>query len=303
MPSVRQNLQRSGAVHLILNGYLTLIHPLHLLSRRFYKKPANWREHSFTEKLKWRCKHPDPNVDHRKWVDKYRSKQAVSASFAVPTTYDYVRYPADIDTGKLPQTYVMKAAHGWNMNLLVRNRVIEGQIHNKTEAGQPANTPNLRRIAAMWLGSARFDLHKIREVQYRFPEPGILIEEYVPVDYQLEMFLFNGDCRITTVLIPPSDFTVAGNPTFRLYDQDWNLLEPTPNSNDRMYDRSSQYFPPPTAEFLASVKELFGDFDHVRADFIVSRGRHYFGELTFTHNAGKPSLLGHYEDELGQYWL
>ena len=50
-------------------------------------------------------------------------------------------------------------------------------------------------------------------------------------------------------------------------------------------------------------KKLSEDFDYVRVDLYNASGKIYFGELTFTHNAGfskfKPEK---YNKIWGEYW-
>ena len=48
---------------------------------------------------------------------------------------------------KLPETYVMKAAHGWNMNLFVQNGIIINQSQATSHKGELADQKTLHLSA------------------------------------------------------------------------------------------------------------------------------------------------------------
>ena len=272
------------------------------LRRLFYKKPTDWDQFTYLHKVKWRCHNPDPKVDYGKLMDKLRVKEVVGPYFDVPRTYDTVVYPRNIDLEKLPKTYVMKATHGWNMNLLVIDGTIRGQNWDASFFGKSASLENLKKIATQWLTFSTRELLKAQEIQYGYVKPRIIFEEYVAVDYELQMFMFDGICQITMVLIRKFNFLGQPAPRFRLYDNEWCRIDPGSVSAAPKHDNSPKEIPAPDPVFLQRLNLVCKDFDHVRADFLVSNGRPYFSEFTFTHNAGKSSLLGQYEDTLGIFW-
>ena len=50
----------------------------------------------------------------------------------------------------------------------------------------------------------------------------------------------------------------------------------------------------PPRELLEKLLKLCRSIDHVRADFLVSGGKYYFSEFTFTHNGpGGPGAAGY----------
>ena len=295
-------LPRTALIHTILQAYLLITGAFRPLRRLLYKKPADWDQRTYLQKMQWRCKHPDPAVDYAKWVDKYRAKRALADEFNVPQNYAIVERPSDINTEKLPHTYVMKATYGWDMNLLVKEGSIRGQNRDVSDYGKEANRDNLYTISSRWQKSIALDVLRIREIHYQYVTPGVLFEEYIPVDYELQMFLFDGICKITLAVMREFDCTGPSAMRYRLYDEHWVLLDPGSHPNAGLYDRSALEIAAPEPDFLQRLERFCKGFDHVRADFLVSKGKMYFSEFTFTHNAGRPSLLGQYEDELGKFW-
>ena len=263
-----------------------------------YYKPSDWVCWNFHQKIRWRCKHPSPAIDYGLLVDKYRVKDFVRPYFPVAETYQVIRKPNEIDRKRLPASYVMKATHSWNRCMLVVDGRFEGMNRDRKLVGKYANNIYLRILAFRWLWPGKF---LSREVHYRYVRPGILFEEFIdPVDYELQLFLFSGICRMTMVL--KRGFYHRQGTVYRLYDQNWCRLKPGSEDTRSIYDDSLDETPRPGREDFAALRRLCKHMDHVRVDFFVSNGRLYFSEFTFTHNAGKPSLLGRYETELSYYW-
>lgn len=271
---------------------------LHGIDHVHYNKPDGWCHWSFREKIGWRCRNPSPDIDYASWADKHRAKEVVQPHFIAPRTIALAKHPGQIERRDLPGTYVMKTTNGWNRCMLVVDTRFRGTNRTSLLAGQYAHNIHLRRLAAEWLEP---DLSLLaREPHYRHVEPGILFEEYLPVDYELLFFLFSGVCRMTMVVKRP--FHHPGQTYHRIYDQDWNRLEPGSDATRNSYDESPEETPRPGEDVFDKLKTLCEHIDHVRADFLVSAGQLYFGEFTFTHNAGFPSLLGCHERVLTSHW-
>jgi len=130
---------------------------------------------------------------------------------------------------------------------------------------------------------------------------GILFEQFLePVDHELQLFLFNGRCRLAMVFY--RDFFHRGG-THRLYDEHWRELGPATPEAEAGYERAAPDTPRPPGELLDQLEALCRGIDHVRADFYVCGGEYYFSEFTFTHNLGGPGFIGRYDADLGRYWL
>ena len=114
------------------------------------------------------------------------------------------------------------------MTRLVRRGIIQRGSRDDVDEGKAASSEILREIAARWLKSTQHLLLQAREHQYRDIEPGIMFEEFLQFNYEMELFLFNGTCRIAMVhMRKPGDEGPVGD-GYRLYDRDWHRLEPVP---------------------------------------------------------------------------
>lgn len=265
-------------------------------------KPADWKHWTYAEKVAWRCANPDPGVDYQQFVDKAQVKETVSGCFEVPANYQVVPTPELIDTTALPSTFVMKATHGWDMTLLVRDGVLAGTNRSTQHAGQPMNAKVLREIATAWFQSEEQEQRQQRQRHYQQVAKGLLFEQFIePVDYELQLFLFNGKCALAMVFYRGfRHFPV----THQLYDERWCLLEPGSAAAADSFEREKGTIKPPPNGLLHSLEKLVGAIGHVRADFLVSRGRYFFSEFTFTHNGGRgPGLIGKYDRDLGLHWM
>lgn len=284
------------------DAVLPYLEPYPLLRRLMNaRKPPNWETLSFSDKIAWQCDNPDPAIDYAAMADKHRVKEIVRDKFLVPATFLYARAPEEIDAQALPATYVMKAAHGWNMSLLVEDRIALGDNHKRDDSGQRADTRYLREVAHSWLSSeAEHDRRRV-ERQYLFVKPGIMIEELLkPVDYELKLLLFRGRMRFAQVFyqgFEHSDFR------YRHFDENWTEIEPDEDVRPH-YELNGGDIAIPSEEMLSNLFALCSGIDHVRADFYHCRGRYYFSEFTFTHNGlGGPGFIGSLDKALGAFWL
>lgn len=263
-------------------------------------KPFLWRLRTYSRKVAWRCRHPDPHIDYRTWVDKHLAKAIARPHFKVAESYLVATRPEDIDIARLPPTFVMKATHGWNMSLLVVDGIVRGGNRDLADAGRVADTAFLREVAQGWLDSKREARRRARERHYRQVDPGILFEQFIePVDHELQLFLFDGRFRLA--LVGYRGFHHAAS-THRLYDEHWRRLPPGSPEAESRYEWAAPETPRPPAQLFDDLERLCRHIDHVRADFFVSDGQYYFSEFTFTHNAGQPGFIGRYDAELGRFW-
>ncbi len=263
-------------------------------------KPDNWEKRTFSQKVKWRCKHPDPKVDYASWVDKYEAKSIVAGLFSVPRTYAVVRYPEEIVALTLPDTFVMKATHGWNMSLLVENGIVRGSNRSRRDAGRPSDLDYLSGVAIEWMNSKSEARRRKAQLHYRQVDFGVMFEAYVqPVDYELQLFLFEGRFKLALVAFRSFMFQ---NTAHQIYDEEWTLREALA-SKSGMSPPPSIEIPRPPARLFKALERLCRRIDHVRVDFLVSDGRYYFSEFTFTHNGPYgPGLLARFDAQLGRCW-
>lgn len=130
---------------------------------------------------------------------------------------------------------------------------------------------------------------------------GVIVEKNLaPVNEILNDFKFHvfnqtsGDAKV----ILQYNFETEGRRTF--FDEKLNAL---PFSN--RFDRGEEEFPIPNniKEMFDISKLLAKDFSYVRVDLYNINGEIFFGELTFSHEAGLSKFNpGEWDKKLGELW-
>ena len=89
-------------------------------------------------------------------------------------------------TVAIPNTFVMKATHSWNMSLLVENGIVRGGNRSTKDAGRPSDPTYLRDLAIAWMNSEDHAGLRKAVQPYRNVEFGVIFEDYLcPVDYEI----------------------------------------------------------------------------------------------------------------------
>lgn len=229
---------------------------------------------TLNEKILWlNLRHDDPRrtalsdkVAVRDWV-----RERIGARHLVPVlgVYDDAE---DIELDSLPDRFIIKAAHGSGWNLIVRDK-------------RDLDWSLARDTLQDWL-TRNYHAHK-RERQYRVIKPRLVIEELlldergaIPDDYKI--WCLRG--RTGDTFFVQVDMDRFSNHSRNYYDLDWNLLPfhkadspPNPEGRPR---------PARLHEMVEIARELSDDFPLVRVDLYATGDRVYFGEMTFTPDAG-----------------
>ncbi len=229
---------------------------------------------TLNEKILWlNLQHRDP-----RWVacsDKVAVRDFVrdriGERYLVPLlgVYDNAN---DIDLDTLPDSFIIKAAHGSGWNLVVRNK-------------RDLDWRETMATLQDWLARSYYS-HK-REWQYRDVPHRLVIEELlldeigqVPDDYKV-WCLRNGAQETLFLQVDMDRFTKH---TRNYYDLDWNRLpfeKVDAPSNPRDKPR-----PEGLDEMIRVARTLSEGFCLVRVDLYCLPDRIYFGEMTFTPDAG-----------------
>jgi len=252
----------------------------------------------------------DPDLDHPTtlnekilWLNlRQRDPRRVSCSDKV-SVRDYVRArvgeeylvpllgvftdPEDIDLEALPDRFIIKAAHGSGWNLIVSDR-------------QSLDWERAKRTLGDWLARS-YHAHK-REWHYRHVPRRLVIEELlqdahggIPDDYKIWCLRESG--RETQFIQVDMDRFTDHKRNY--YDTEWNRLPfhkadapPSPVDPPR---------PGNLGEMLHVARELSAGFRLVRVDLYSLPDRVYFGEMTFTPDAGMARLVPEeWDRKLGQ---
>jgi len=217
-----------------------------------------------------------------KWLVRRYVTEKVGPSVLVPTyiVIEDVRQIPPLRS--LPNTFVMKAAHGSHMTLIVKE---------KSELDERA----FHRLCARWLSTNYYSL--TGERVYKECRPRVLIEPLLSppngelIDYKF--LCYQGEPRFVDVHTGR-----FGDHREEYYDADWNRLP---------IRESLPGFGAPIArprelnDMLCVACALSSEFTFVRVDLYAFDGKVYFGELTFIPaNARSPIRPREYERILGE---
>ncbi|MFT5249686.1 MAG: hypothetical protein ACI93P_001413 [bacterium] len=225
----------------------------------------------FNEKIQW-LKLNDRNSTKTLCADKYtvRSyvKSKVGEKYLIPLLL-CTRNPLDIGPNNLPEfPIIAKTNHASGQVFIIKDKSYVDFIPIQD--------------------SFRYQLrknfyHAHREWQYKNIIPRILVEKllldeegHIPKDYKVHCF--HGVPHYIQV-----DSERFSEHTRCIYDTEWNLQEIEYNKP------RGDVSPRPTKlnEILNLAQVLSNDFIYVRADFYQVGEHVYFGELTFTPEAGR----------------
>ena len=253
-----------------------------------HPKPPEWDGWTFDEKRTWRGRHPDPRIQYKVLVDKFRVKEVLAGqdTVKVAKTYYHTNDPSTILLENLPSSFVMKANNACNCTL----KVVDGIVHASCKQcfkPKPATNEILIKYATDFLKTKYW--YNYGEKQYSLVTPTILFEEYLPnLSMDIEFFCFYGKVR----LVKAGYYQKQWKDFY--YDLDWNLLKTnTPGAKVAR--------PEWLEKMISFTEELAKNIDHVRVDYFVCGNDIYFGECTFTTGERVvPKIL---QMEISSYWL
>lgn len=205
------------------------------------------------------------------YADKYKVREYITKKigeeYLIPLLGVYNK-PEEIDYAVLPNRFVLKANHGCEYNIIIRDKNIINI--NKTNN-------QLRK----WL---KEDFWKIKkEYQYKNIEKKIICEKYLEdknnelQDYKF--FCFDGNPQFLKV-----DVDRFKEHKCSYFDLEWNYLD---LKETKIKAGSKEFVKPENFEEMIKIAtKLSEDFKFVRVDLYNVKGKIYFGELTFTHASG-----------------
>jgi hypothetical protein len=230
---------------------------------------------SFTEKIQW-LKLYNTSPLCTQLVDKYAVreyvKNRIGSEHLVPLLGVWDSFK-DIDFNKLPDRFVLKTTHDSGGVVICRDKK-----KLNFEQAQKVLTGSLKRNY-FWKG---------REYPYKNVKPRIIAEKFMEgedrgylVDFKF--FCFNG---VPKVLFFASNRYNAEHtpPRFDYYDMEMNHLPVRSKGHDNAEKRLSMF--PEYLEMQKIAAVLSQGFPHVRVDLFMSKGKIFFGEMTFHHDGG-----------------
>lgn len=264
--------------------------------KRFYKKRAHKdldleNPQGMNEKMNW-YKLRDRNPLMQTCADKYGVREyIISKGYEdslnkLLAVYDKVE---DIDIDALPERFVLKAAHGSHMNIIVKD--------NK----ESINWRRQRMMMRSWL---RQDIYwSGREWVYKDIPRRIIAEEYLEdetgelKDYKF--FCYNGKPYFALHL----GNRYQGKLYINFYDMNMQLIDvrynTIPNDPQAKFPLSRELF----EQMKKMATDLSEPFQHVRVDLYEVNGKIYFGEMTFFSGGGYQVFIpSEYDKIWGDYW-
>ena len=192
----------------------------------------------------------------------------------------------EINIDDLPERFVLKAAHGTHMQIIVKDKA-------------EINWKHARRLMKSWL---RQDIYwRGREWVYKDVPHRIIAEKYLEdstgelADYKF--FCFNGCPKFVQV-----DTGRFSKHIRQYYDLNWNLLEFNDVEIKKIYEIPIKK--PNMLENMFKIATNLSDpFQFVRVDFYEVFGKVYVGEMTFFDGGGSTQFTpAKWNKIVGDYW-
>ena len=175
----------------------------------------------------------------------------------------------DIDTQKLPDKFVIKAAHGSGWNLIVKDK-------NKV------NWFMWKRIMKSWLKQNLYWFG--REWNYASQKPRIIIEKYLEDDTgelrDYKFFCFSGVVKYFKI-----DYGRYTTHRANYYDRN-SMLQPFGEAGYMPDLKEIIQIPSNISQMITIAEELSQKFPFCRVDFYSCDGKIIFGEMTFFPASG-----------------
>ena len=184
--------------------------------------------------------------------------------------YDVCNKVRDLKIDSYPESFVIKAAHGSHMNLIVKNK-------------KKINWFKQKLMMASWL--RQNIAWSGREWVYKDMPRRLIVEKYLEDESgelrDFKIFCFNGKAKY----LQYDTGRFSGRHTRNYYDMNKELLP----IHDDLFPDKTLSFPLDDTQFkkMTNIAEILSEpFQFVRVDFYLVNNKIYFGEMTYFHNGG-----------------
>lgn len=249
-------------------------------------KPLDFNNlRTFTEKLQW-IKIFDATPLKSRLADKYAVRswvaEKIGDEYLIPLLGVWENFD-DIDFDALPNQFILKCNHGWNMNIVVRDK-------------KSLDLRAARERLNGWL-AVDFGAQQNLEIHYSPIDRKIIAEKFMTngdlpdlIDYKF--VCFNGKVIYCQYLTDRST-----NLKLNYFDENWKIT--TVERSDHPHSDHPEKIPKPkNFELMKKLAATLAEgFAFVRVDFYEIDGKVYFGEMTFTPGAGNFSYKSEGTDE------
>ena len=248
-------------------------------------KPLNFANlKTYTEKMQW-LKLYDATPLKSRLADKFLVRswvtEKIGAQYLIPLLGVWDSFD-DIDFNALPEQFVLKCNHGSMMNVVVRDK----HSFNKQLARERINAWLAQDYALLSL-----ELHYTR-INRKIIAEKFMQDGDAPDLTDYKFLCFNGK---PVVIYCTADRST--NLKMNYFDMNWQPMDIERTDHPR--SEHPELIPKPkNFELMKELAaKLAEGFAHVRVDFYEIGGRIYFGEMTFTPDAGNNSWKSEGTDE------
>lgn len=172
----------------------------------------------------------------------------------------------EIDFHKLPKSFVIKCNHGYNMNIICRDKT-------------KLNINDIKEKINKWLntdfGKKSGQLHYSLIDRKVFVETLMEDEKQKDSLFDYKFWCFNGEPKLYTIN------NGNGHGDIVYYDMNDNVINPYKVKSNIGYKKPNKF-----KEMVEYAKILSSEFKFVRVDFYEVNNEIYLGELTFTPGNG-----------------
>ena len=280
--------------HVVACKFIPLLIPDEKAIINYYKKKSNGRildlnnPKRFSEKLQW-YKINAKNPLMEKCADKFAVREYIKDcgyNELLNELYGVYSNAKDIDFDKLPESFVMKAAHGSGWNIIVKDK----SSLNRKQALLKLNS--WLHQDTSWSG---------REWVYKNMPRRIVVEKYLEDETgelrDYKFYCFNGKPCFMQLEVGRN----TEHNTRNFYDMEWNLM---PFGKALPHNPNLHVEKPVLFEEMKKIaSDLCKPFQYVRVDLYQAQNKVYFGELTFFPAGGAPDFVpDEYDEIVGNMW-
>ena len=244
---------------------------------------------TFNEKIQWRILRDRKDI-YTKLADKYLVreyvKEKIGEEYLIKLLGVYEK-AEDIDYDKLPNKFVLKCNHDSGSVIICKDK----STFNKKQANKKLNFFLKRNFYYM-----------TREWHYKNIRPLIICEEFLeengkaPKDYKFHIFNTSKGFYIFI----QCDVDRFDGHRRAMLNENWEL------TNFEYKKKAPESIPKKPLQFnnmKALALKLSQNFEMSRIDFYEVHGQIYFGEITFTSEAGMGMFYPQeYDLKLGEMW-
>ena len=201
-----------------------------------------------------------------KWEARHYVAQKGLNEILIPVCMEAVSRAEDVNFDALPDSFVLKATHGCDMNYVCTN---------KAELDRQECLRTMKRWLDTTYGTFSVEPH-YRKLPHR-----IYCEQFIADDGGLrdyKIHCLNGKPAFILVC----SGRVGSSVIMDIYDLEWNWLNAVRPYKKHVSGTGQVPRPKALERMLQIARILSRDFDFVRVDLYDVNGNVYFGELTFT---------------------